>query len=242
MKRRSVVRSARRTFAVGVFAWAAALACPAFTLIVAPARYSVLQVAFDVLARSPAVLVSYQNGGASGEPALYVWSGTDWSPLSLSNYREGNFLQQVPDQAVLLGDEATLPASLAEASSWMSNVVRVRDLTTGVIVNEFGHILKWGTSEWNWFARRYNLDLRDESEARRKSSWYDQPGPLPDRPHPLHPSASGRREARPVPVVTHPGSRGGAIDDVAPVAPAPSGSDEGAVLDNLTDRVLQDVR
>jgi hypothetical protein len=86
---------------------------------------------------------------------------------------------------VLLGDDATLPASVVESSTWVSEVVRVRDLNTRSIVNEFGHLLKWRAAEWNWFAKRYNLELRDEAEARRKSSWYDQPGPLPGRPRVL---------------------------------------------------------
>ena len=212
MKRSLAVRSLWRTCALGLVVLSAtALTSPAYTLIVAPARYSVMQVAFDLLARTPSVLVSYQSEGSSTEPVMHAWNGSEWVLVTLKDYREGNFLQRVPDQAVLIGDEATLPASLVEASGWMANVVRVRDLTTGSLINEFGHILKWRDAEWKWFAKRYNLNLRDESEERRKSSWYDRPGPLPDRPRVIERIIEGpAKEPTPVPVME---------SDVTPVAP-----------------------
>ena len=186
---------------------------PAYTLIVAPARYSVLQVAFDLLARSSAVLVSYQVDPKADEPVLHAWNGSEWVLLTGKDYREGNFLQQVPERVVLLGDDGTFPASLVESSTWVSDVVRVRDLNTRSLVNEFGRIQNWRASEWSWFAKRYNLELHDESEALRKSSWYDQPGPLPGRPHVLERVTEGpARELTPVPVVP-----AASVDSVQPV-------------------------
>lgn len=207
-------RSPWRAVVLGLFlTLACSMSSPAYTLMVAPARYSVLQVAFDVLARTPSVLVSYQVHPGSSEPVLHAWNGSEWVLLSEKDYREGNFLQQSPDRVVLLGDDATLPASLVESSTWVPEVVRVRDLNTRSIVNEFGHMLKWRAAEWNWFAKRYNLELRDEAEARRKSSWYDQPGPLPGRPHILERIKEGPApELKPVPVMEEP-------EAVAPVEP-----------------------
>lgn len=192
---------------------------PAYTLIVAPARYSVLQVAFDILARSSAVLVSYQVDPKADEPVLHAWNGSEWVLLTSKDYREGNFLQQVPERVVLLGDDGTLPASLVESSTWVSDVVRVRDLNTRSLVNEFGHLQNWRASEWSWFAKRYNLELHDESEALRKSSWYDRPGPLPDRPHILERVTEGpEKDLTPVPVVAaEPVESVDAMDAVAPV-------------------------
>lgn len=202
-----------------------AISSPAFTLMVAPARYSVLQVAFDILARSPSVLVSYQVNPASQETVLHAWNGSEWVLLTDKDYREGNFLQKVPDRVVLIGDDGLLPAGVLESSTWVSDVVRIRDLNTRSLVNEFGHLLKWRPAEWQWFAKRYNLELRDESEARRNSSWYDQPGPLPNRPHIIERITEGPgRDLTPVPVVepeTAPMEAVPAVDAVAPAAEAP---------------------
>ncbi|MBW7908666.1 MAG: hypothetical protein H3C50_07075 [Kiritimatiellae bacterium] len=166
-----------------------AVSAEAFTLIVAPARYSVMQVAQDVLQRTPSVLVSYQGDAATAEPLLHAWNGREWVPMSMKDYREVSFLQRTPDEVVLIGGQDVLPQALVDASSWAPRVERVSDLTTGALVNEFGRIMKWRDSEWRWFAKRYNLALTDEAEPRRRSSWYDQPGPLPDRPDLRPPSA-----------------------------------------------------
>ncbi len=203
MKRSLAVPSSWRAWALGVLVMVGlTVSAPAFTLVVAPARYSVLQVSFDLLGRTPAVLVSYQGAGSSADPVLHAWNGNEWVLLSMKDYREGNFLHKVPERIVLIGDDATLPARLLESSTWVSEVVRFRDLTTGALVNEFGHLLNWRPADWTWFAKRYNLTLKDESEDRRKASWYDQTGPLPDRPRILERIKEGPAPAVPaVPVV-----------------------------------------
>ncbi len=149
-----------------------------FTLIVAPARYSVMQVAFDVVQRNPALLVSYQNEGTTAEPLLHVWNGHEWQNISLQDFREVSFVDSMPSRTVLVGDEKVLPASVANAATWSPEIVRVTDLNTAALVNEFGRLFRWNSGEWKWFAQRYNLKLNDETEALRKSSWYDQRGPV----------------------------------------------------------------
>ena len=149
-----------------------------YTLIVAPARYSVMQVAFDIVNRHSAVLVSYQGEAATAEPLLHAWNGQEWVRVTLSDYREVNFLQQTPNSTVLIGDAQTLPVSIVEASSWSPQIVRIEGLDTAALVNEFGKLFSFKDADWKWFAARYNLDLKDENEPKRSQSWYDQPGPL----------------------------------------------------------------
>jgi len=149
-----------------------------YTLIVAPARYSVMQVAFDLVNRYSAVLVSYQGEANTAEPLLHAWNGQEWVRVTLSDYREVNFLQQTPNRTVLIGDDQTLPAALADASSWSPQIIRITEIDTAALVNEFGKLLSFKDADWNWFASRYNLDLKDENAPLRARSWYDQPGPL----------------------------------------------------------------
>lgn len=149
-----------------------------YTLIVAPARFSVIQVAFDLIKKRPSVLVSYRGEASTTEPQLYAWNGAEWVGVSLQDYRDVRFLQDSPKQVVLLGDENTLPKSLREATGWAKNIQIITSLDNASLVNEFGRLFKWTAKEWNWFSARYNLKLQDESEPYRHSSWYDQPGPL----------------------------------------------------------------
>ena len=152
-----------------------------FTLIVAPARYAVMQVASDIVQRHPAMLVSYQNDPATAEPLLHAWDTTrqEWTHITLQEFREVSFLEKMPARTVLLGDDAVLPAALKDAAGWSPELIRVQSLNAAALVNEFGRMMKWQPAEWKWFAARYNLTLNDESEALRKSSWYDQKGPKP---------------------------------------------------------------
>jgi hypothetical protein len=149
-----------------------------FTLVVVPSRYSVIQVAMDVLAKRSVVLLAYQGEASTPDPVLHAWNGEEWVRISLKDFREASFLQEMPREMVLVGDDKTLPAVIREAAGWCALKTTVTDLTTGSLVNELGRVFKWRKSEWEWFAKRYNLSLVDESEPYRKSSWYDQPGPL----------------------------------------------------------------
>jgi hypothetical protein len=149
-----------------------------FDLIVAPSRFSVVQVMNDVIARRPAVLVSYQLDSKTSEVLTHVWDGTAWNPITLHDLRELSFVQKTPTRAILIGDEELMPASVRDSLSWMPEVVYIRDLSNASLLNEMGRLMKFSSREWQWFSARYNLNLEDEAAALRNSSWYDQPGPL----------------------------------------------------------------
>ena len=151
-------------------------------LVVAPARYTVMQVAFDVARRYPTVLVSYQS--ADPDPRLHVWNGYEWMPLPLEDYRSGSFLQTFPARTLLLGDDTLLPASLRNVSAWCPASQQFPDLETPALVNAIGQYIPFTPSDWRWFAGRYNLTLTDTSAARQRQldseSFYDGNAPVKD--------------------------------------------------------------
>jgi hypothetical protein len=151
-------------------------------LLVAPARYSVMQVAFDVARRYPTVLVSYQR--PDPEPRLHVWNGYEWLPLALDDYKSGAFLQSYPGRTFFLGDDTLLPASLKGIGAWCNDTRQIPDLETPVLINEIGQGIPFTPADWRWFAGRYNLTLADSSAARQKQlneeSWYDGKAPVKD--------------------------------------------------------------
>lgn len=149
-----------------------------YSLIVSPARYSVVQVLFDVIQQRPAVMVTYQEGPSPDQPLLHVWNGNAWTQIGLHDLRELNFLQRTPGRAILIGPDDLLPPSVRDALSWMPELVMVREMNNAALLNELGRVMKWSNGEWKWFAKRYNLDIEDEAAALRQSSWYDQPGPI----------------------------------------------------------------
>ena len=166
-------------------AWAAGLAvcaawCPAgaraqaeYTLFVVPARYSVLQVMFDVMRRAPAALVSYQTAPEMTDPLLHVWNGREWIKIAPEDFMSGAFMQNRPSRAVLVGEADLLPPDLAGgARNWCSNVMVVTEMDSASLVNAAGQVLRFSRSDWEWFARKYRMQLEDLNAERRRDSWY----------------------------------------------------------------------
>ena len=189
------------------------------TLLVIPARYSVMQVAFDIVQRYPAVLVSYQGDAQSAAPLLHAWNGKEWIKISADEYANASFLQVTPGEALLVGDETLLPAMLVSSiAGWCPKVTTIPSIDTATLVNTFAGEFQFSQSDWEWFSKRYNLTLNDENAARRKSSWYDRPA-YQDEYSPKVATwfglrKGGRAAEQPVvPIITRPES------DSQPVAP-----------------------
>jgi len=161
---------------------AAAAASSDAVLLVAPRRYTVMQVAFDVARRYPTVLVSYQNAGDA--LALHVWDGTSWLPLTVSDYQSGSFLATYPARVFLVGGDDILPVETRKVSGWCDSVAQVPALDTAGLVNGIGTILPFTPADWRWFAGRYNLSLRNVAEdaqlAAGKENWYAEDGKVSD--------------------------------------------------------------
>ena len=204
-------------------------------LLVAPARYTVMQVAFDLARRYPTVLVSYQS--ADPDPRLHVWNGYEWMPLQPEDYRSGSFLQTFPARTLLLGDDALLPGSLRDVSAWCPASKQFPDLETPELVNAIGQYIPFTPSDWRWFAGRYNLKLADASADRRKQleeeSWYDGKAPVKDDPPAFFKyftrSRHGTKAAGTAPIEPLEPAPGEMVEPAAP-APATEVAAEPAVL------------
>lgn len=164
-----------------VFIWNGAvfgISAPApkgVAVLVVPARYSVLQVAFDAADRMGAVLVSYQASQRSSSPVLDYWADREWQRISVSNYQNGGFVRGRVSQIILVGTDEMIPQDLVVASASLSpDVQRVTSLDTPGLINALGKIFRFSSSDWLWFSRRYNLQLSDRNAERRTLSWYDR--------------------------------------------------------------------
>jgi len=145
------------------------------TLLVAPSRYSVMQVAFDIVHRYGVALVSYEGDASSQNPELFAWNGMEWVKISLQDYANCTFMQTAPTRTILIGGDELLPPLLAEyAEGWSLEVLNIPSIYTADLVNSFANIFSFRKYDWSWFSRRYNLNLEDLNSARRKESWYDR--------------------------------------------------------------------
>lgn len=165
-------------------AWSMARRSEGLTMLVVPVRYSVLQVSFDLLQRRDAVLLAYQGDATTDRPLLYAWNGREWIHVPIESFQDASFLQIMPHQIVLIGDESMVPPVLIEGSTWCPLVMSIPGVDTPTLVNSFGKLFGFRRSDWQWFSSRYHLDLMDLNEGRRKTSWYDQPY-VSARPSPM---------------------------------------------------------
>jgi hypothetical protein len=180
------------------------------TVLVAPARYSVLQVLFDVIRIRPAVLVSYQGEPNAADPFLNVWNGREWLYVSVADFKSGAFLSAAPGRMVLFGGPDVLPAVLKEgAASGAPEVVEALDNAS--ILNAMGRAMKFKASEWRWLAARYKMEILDANASRRKDSWYYHPWVEP--PASMAPLEPASIEPLAEPLATTPD---------APLAPPPA--------------------
>lgn len=155
------------------------------TLFVVPARYSVVQVMMDVLRRRDAALMSYQGEPDAAEPLLHAWNGREWVFVALDDFRTAHFARTRPHRVVLIGEPGIVPSVLAEAASeWAPLVLSIEGTDPASIVNAAGRILRFGRSDWDWFAGRYRMELRDDAAPRRERSWYDEPYVEEEPPEP----------------------------------------------------------
>ena len=144
------------------------------TVVVAPARFNVIQVGMDLAARHDVTLVSYQGEASTAKPLLHIWNGQEWNFVTLEDFQAGKFLTEKPKQTLVIGDEQMVPQALAPMSSWAGRQQTIPIIETQAMLNQVGTALKFHSADWEWFAARYNLKLQDLNAPQRKISVYDQ--------------------------------------------------------------------
>ena len=154
--------------------WAASL--PAWaggTVVVAPARYNVMQIGFDLAARNAVTLVSYQGEASTEKPLIHVWNGKEWEYVALADFQAGKFLHERPARTLIIGDEKMVPQVFAPISAWAGKQQTIASIFTPDILNQAGTALKFRAEDWQWFASRYNMKAEDINAAERKTTIYD---------------------------------------------------------------------
>lgn len=157
-------------------AHALAVAPAETTVMVLPARYRVVQLAFDLDRFDDLILVSYQQAPGSDNLALHQWDGEAWQALSIADYAAGQLTAgQTISQAVLVGDDETLPNSILNGTGWAPRVHRIESLNIVDMVNQAAVILHLSPRQIRWLAGRYKLQLEDQNWERRRWGRYGPP-------------------------------------------------------------------
>ena len=149
------------------------------TVLVIPARYTVVQLAFDVAYLRPVALLAYDSDDA-GEPLLHRWSTAagDWIETDMDACKAGTATSCSPGRVVVLASGTNgLPASLAEAAgAWCDDVTVIPSLRSLTVLNTLHDDMKFSAREWKWLAGRHGLTLKDLNAERRRYGRYGKPG------------------------------------------------------------------
>ena len=145
------------------------------TVLIAPARYNVMQVGFDLAARQGVTLVSYQGEASTEKPLIHKWNGQEWVFVPLADFQAGNFLSEKPTRTLIIGDEQMVPQVFAPIAAWSGKQQAIPTVLTPEILNKVGNALKFSSEEWQWFAARYNMKVQDINAPARKATIYTHP-------------------------------------------------------------------
>jgi len=199
------------------------------SVMVIPARYTIVQLAFDVVRLRGVKVVSYQSREGEDVPLMHAWNASagSWSEIGLDTL-EG--IGTGSRFTVVIGQDEQESAVLAEAVA--GAVHQISTLNMASVVNGLDSCYGFSPREWRWLAARYRLQLEDLDYERRR---YGRYGPPPGGPRRAAPAAE---TIQPEPVSVLDADRDiaeeiGAIEMQPAVEPveAPSAPDEkGAAM------------
>lgn len=146
------------------------------TVMVIPARQRLVKLGFELVQIKDICLVSYSIPPGSTTPLVHVWDGRQWTPIDVDSYVSGAFLSSEVKTLVVVGDSATVPASLAVEPSWAGKVHKTASMDVATLVNELGKLLRFSSREWERIAALENLTLKDNNAERRRYGRWGAPG------------------------------------------------------------------
>ena len=202
------------TLALSLAAAGGAFAAPESTLLVVPARWRVINLAFEMVSLRQCSLVSYQTAEGKTEPSLHMWAGDQWVGVTSEQYARELFSGRHLRHVVVVGQKGEVPPSLVADASWCPDVRVVESLDVGTLVTELDKVLKFTASEWTWVANREGLKIEDENTALRRYGRYGKPGQPPPPKPPRH---AAKSPVSAVPVVMPPAEGPRKAPEAAPV-------------------------
>ncbi|MDA1087527.1 MAG: hypothetical protein O2901_10985, partial [Verrucomicrobia bacterium] len=158
------------------------------TVIVVPALYRAIQIAFDVQRFQSAILVSYQRAEGTDEVIFHGWDGSNWQRVEADLYRSGGFTALPILHTIIVGDERT-PQAVYAATDWAPIAHQIKSYALADQVNGYAKALNLTPQQIRWFARRYDMQIEDLNWERRRYGRYGAPG---GRQHSLPPPAQFR--------------------------------------------------
>lgn len=145
------------------------------TLVMVPRDDATVQLGLDIANTYPTLLVSYKLG-ANGTASLHGWTGTQWVNIATDDFRAGNFFRTGPDSALIVeAPGAPLPETLMPPADWCPSVSKIATTEMRPLIHLVGQYFDFPFKDWQWFAKRYNMDLDAINPEGLNVAWYNKP-------------------------------------------------------------------
>ncbi len=171
-------------------------------LLVIPARYTLVQLAFDLHQLRPITLVAYDNAAPLSSPVLHVWDRDrdDWILTEKLRIRSVLAKRDFAE-SVVVGTDPAWKEALGEIFAEAAPEMRLTDSSPAEIVNAVNRTQSFRPREWRWLAERHDLEIKDLHRDRRRYGRFGRPDdPPPIRtPQPTEPTPERREGKEDVP-------------------------------------------
>lgn len=162
-------------FVVGSVMCASASRKQEVTLVLVPREDATVQLGLDIANKYPTLLVSYQVG-ANDAVSLHGWTGTQWVNITAEDFRAGNFFRTGPDSSLIIeAGDAQVPEKLVPPAEWCASVSKISTTEMRPLIHLVGQYFDFPFKEWQWFAKRYNMDLDAINPEGLNVAWYNKP-------------------------------------------------------------------
>ncbi len=156
-------------------------------VLVVPARFRIVQFAFDVAALRDAALVSYDDVSEGEDVILHVWNakGRSWQRISADEFSFGSFTKRKIGNMYLLSSGPELPAVVLTGASQAGQVSHIDSLNLMTVANSLNKSMKFKSREWKLLSERHGLQIKDLNYERRRWGRYGPPDKIKqNRPKP----------------------------------------------------------
>ena len=177
------------------------------TMMIVPARPRAILMGQDMAVLRNCNLVSYQGTPGQVDPVMHAWHNRAWRQISVDILGNPQSYETNPRTILVFGHPNELPQSITEAARRVCRDVRlIPTLDVVTMITSLNDLYEFKDGEWRALANRYDLNIKDINERRRKYGRYGPPGSRPDynQAPPPKPLDLETQEINPQPLIEEP--------------------------------------
>ena len=145
------------------------------TLLMVPREEETVRLGVDIANKYPTLLISYKLG-ANNTISLHGWTGAEWVNVTLDAFHSGDFFKKGPDSALVVEKAGVaLPGKMLPPPGWCVSASKITTTEMRPLLHLVGQYYDFSFKDWEWFAKRYNMDMDTINPEGLNVAWYHKP-------------------------------------------------------------------